>query len=95
MSRRYIEAGRVARIGIARPDEILLRFELTMTLGEWQLLADDLEEGDGDARRHLRKMIWTMIQGATRAIEQTYSTTGWSEFAPEAESQPGSDGERK
>lgn len=83
MSRQYIESGRVARVSIANPGDMMLRFELSMTLDEWKLLSADLEEGDGDARKHLRRMIATMIDGAAKAVTQTYSTTGWSGFAAE------------
>ena len=82
MTRRYLESGRTARITVAQPDDMLLRFDLTMTLGEWRILANDLNEDEGDARKTLRRMICTMIDGATQAVAQTYSTTGWSGFSP-------------
>ena len=86
---QYISAGTSARIKVANADSMQLTFELTMTLGEWKIMARDLEDDEGDARKRLRRMIGEMIGGAAKAVDQTYSTTGWSGFNAADQSKDG------
>ncbi len=81
-----MQSGRKSYFLVDNPSALEIRFELTMTLGEWIELLDDLPENNGDNAGRLRRMLSEMLKTAQRGVETRYGTTGWA-TSPEGEPQ--------
>jgi len=82
---KYIRAGTSARVSLARPDDVPLRFELTMSAGEWRLLREEIASAiqqsnvsEGNALGTLGKMVGEMLGACVERLEVTHATTGWA-----------------
>jgi hypothetical protein len=74
---RYIRSGTMATVGLAKPDEVQLYLQLTMSPPEWRHLMRQLPS-DGSAAGQLGRMISQMLGGCLARQEKAYATTGWS-----------------
>lgn len=74
---RYIRPGTRARVSVANPDDVLLKFELTMSAAEWRHLMRQLPS-NGSAAGQLGLMISAMLGDAIGKTATTYTTTGWA-----------------